>query len=88
MEVPWRWLWVEAIEIAYTSMSLHFPEGLRAHSTRGIATSWALFKGISVGDICVAASWTFPHTFIRFYLLYVTATSLAQAGLKVGSLEN
>lgn len=26
-----------------------------------------LFKGISVGDICVAASWSSPQTFIRFY---------------------
>lgn len=29
--------------------------------------------GISAGDICVAASWASPHTFVRFYHLDVTA---------------
>ncbi|XP_073687910.1 uncharacterized protein [Garra rufa] len=82
-----HWM-VEAIELAYTSMGLQAPEGLHAHSTRGISTSWALFKGISVGDICAAASWASPHTFIRFYRLDVTAPSLAHAVLRVGSLED
>lgn len=82
-----HWM-VEAIELAYTSMGLHSPAGLKAHSTRGMATSWALFKGVSVGDICAAASWASPHTFIRFYRLDVTAPSMAHAVLNVGSVEN
>ncbi|XP_056316727.1 LOW QUALITY PROTEIN: uncharacterized protein LOC130231264 [Danio aesculapii] len=77
-----HWI-VEAIELAYTSRGLRSPEGLRAHSSRGIATSWALFRGISVRDICKAASWSSPHTFIRFYRLDVTAPSLAHAVLNV-----
>lgn len=79
---------MEAIELVYTSMGLHSPAGLRTHSTRCMATLWALFKGIFVGDICAAASWASPHTFIRFYRLDVTVPSMAHAVLNVGSLEN
>ncbi len=47
---------VEAIILSYESRGLQPPERLRAHSTRGMATSWALFKGTSVRDICAAVS--------------------------------
>ncbi|XP_051815406.1 uncharacterized protein LOC127537286 [Acanthochromis polyacanthus] len=76
---------VEAIILAYESRGLQPPERLRAHSTRGMATSWALFKGTSVRDICAAASWASPHTFIRYYRLDVTETSLAHSVLSVGT---
>ncbi|XP_058483844.1 uncharacterized protein LOC131459867 [Solea solea] len=76
---------VQAIILAHESRGLQPPDGLRAHSTRGIATSWALFRGVSVRDICAAASWASPHTFIRFYRLDVTKTSLAHSVLSVGS---
>uniref|UniRef100_UPI003AAF0CD6 uncharacterized protein n=1 Tax=Centroberyx gerrardi TaxID=166262 RepID=UPI003AAF0CD6 len=76
---------VEAIILAYESRGLQPPESLRAHSTRSMATSWALFRDISVRDICAAASWASPHTFIRFYRLDVTEPSLAQSVLSVGS---
>ena len=79
-----HWL-VEAIGLAYKARSLPLPERLRAHSTRGLATSWALFRGISVQDICAAACWENPHTFMRFYRLDVTAPSLAHAVLSVGA---
>ncbi len=41
----------------------------RAHSTRRVASSQALFRGVLLEDICVAAGWFSPHTFIRFYNL-------------------
>ncbi|KAK7906753.1 hypothetical protein WMY93_015365 [Mugilogobius chulae] len=41
-----HWI-VEAISLAYTCKGIAPPQGLRAHSTRGVATSWALFRGIS-----------------------------------------
>ncbi|KAL7851538.1 hypothetical protein AOLI_G00218940 [Acnodon oligacanthus] len=56
-------------------------EGLRAHSTRGMATSWALFRGVSVQDLCTAASWASGNTFVRFYRLDVTGPPLAHAVL-------
>ncbi|XP_034065716.1 uncharacterized protein LOC117542252, partial [Gymnodraco acuticeps] len=73
-----HWI-VEAIALAYTSQGLQAPTGLRAHSTRGLATSWALFKGVSIQDICAAASWSSPLTFVRFYRLDVSAPSVARA---------
>ena len=65
--------------------NLEPPRGLRAHSTRGVATSCALFRGISIQEICAAASWSSPHTFARFYRLDVTEPSLAHSVLGVSS---
>ncbi|XP_067221487.1 uncharacterized protein [Chanodichthys erythropterus] len=79
-----HWI-VEAISLAYSSKGLVSPPGLRAHSTRGMSTSWALFKGVTIQDICEAASWSSPHTFARFYKLDVTAQTLAHAVLSVGT---
>ncbi|XP_056116182.1 uncharacterized protein LOC130092366 [Rhinichthys klamathensis goyatoka] len=78
-----HWI-VEAISLAYSSKGHEPPAGLRAHSTRGMSTSWALFKGVTIQDICEAASWSSPHTFARFYKLDVTAQTLAHAVLSVG----
>lgn len=76
---------VEAIVLCYNNSNLEPPKGLRAHSTRGMATSWALFRGISIQEICAAASWSSPHTFARFYRLDVTEPSLAHSVLGVSS---
>ncbi|XP_029937836.1 uncharacterized protein LOC115380768 [Myripristis murdjan] len=73
---------VEAIALAYTSQGLQPPTGLRAHSTRSLASSWALFRGVSVQDICAAASWSSPLTFVRFYMLDVSAPCMARAVLE------
>ncbi len=43
--------------------------GIRAHSTRGIASSWAWSSGVSIAEICAAAGWASPSTFARFYSL-------------------
>lgn len=76
-----------AIAMAYDSTGLQPPTGLRAHSTRGMAASWALFGGTSVEDICAAANWATPHTFARFYNLDVTAPSLSHTVLSVGTVS-
>ena len=77
-----HWI-VEAIQLAYSTAGKQAPGRLRAHSTRGVAASWALFKGVSVQDLCAAASWSSPLTFARFYSLNVTAQPVAQAVLSV-----
>ena len=79
-----HWL-VDAITMAYEAKGVQPPEGIRAHSTRGLATSWALFRGVSLQDVCSAASWASPHTFVRYYQLDVTRTSVAHSVLGVGS---
>ncbi len=64
--------WVrDAISLAYEVRNLPSPLSLRAHSTRGVASSQALFRGVPLEYICVAAGWSSPHTFVRFYNLDV-----------------
>ncbi len=41
------WL-VDAITLICSSLGLQCPIGVRAHSTRGIASSWALFSRVSI----------------------------------------
>lgn len=60
--------WIaEAIILGYNRKGLQPLEGLRTHSTRGIAISCALFKGISVQDIYDAAFCAILHIFFQFY---------------------
>ena len=80
-----RWI-VEAIVLSYKSLSLDPPEKLHAHSTRGVSSSWALLKGVSVEDICKAASWSSRHTFIRFYMLDVAEPSFLHSVLRASDL--
>ncbi len=64
--------WVrDAILLAYEARKLPSPLSLRAHSTRSVASSQALFRGVPLEDICVAAGWSSPHSFVRFYNLDV-----------------
>lgn len=70
--------------MCYKNTNLLPPPGLRAHSTRGMATSWALFKGVFIQDICAVGSWLSPHTFVKYYRLDVTESSLAHSVLGVG----
>ncbi|KAL0148789.1 hypothetical protein M9458_055967 [Cirrhinus mrigala] len=67
-----RWI-VDAIMLAYSSLGLQCPVRVRAHSTRGMTSSWAWSSGVSIAEICAAASWTSPSTFTRFYNLDVPA---------------
>lgn len=77
-----HWL-CEGIETAYEAAGRTMPHGVRAHSTRGVAASTALLRGIGVEDICAAASWSSPSPFIRFYLLDMSSNSLARSVLSV-----
>lgn len=60
-----RWI-VDAISLAYESKGLCCPLGVRAYSTRGKGSSWAWYSGIPLEDICAAAGWATPSTFIKF----------------------
>ncbi|KAL0182109.1 hypothetical protein M9458_021484, partial [Cirrhinus mrigala] len=60
---------VDAISLAYESQGEPCPLGVRAHSTRSVAYSYALAHGASLADICRAAGWVTPNTFARFYNL-------------------
>ena len=63
--------WVkEAISGAYSHLSREQREqmGIRAHDTRGVATTWAATVGVPFEEIMDAAAWSRPQTFARFYL--------------------
>ncbi len=57
--------------MAYEAQGVSCLLKLRAHSTRGVASSWALARGASLADICRAAGWATHKTFARFYSLRV-----------------
>ncbi len=57
-----HWI-VEAVALAYQSQGEPCPLGVRAHSTRSVASSHALAHGASLVDICRAADWATPNTF-------------------------
>ncbi len=57
-----HWI-VDAITLAYEAQGVPCPLRLRAHSTRGVASFWALARGASLADICRAAGWATPNTF-------------------------
>lgn len=70
-----HWL-VGAIKQAYIGAGVLLRSGVRAHSTRGMATSWASWRGESLDEICAAATWSAPSTFARFYQFNVAASTL------------
>ncbi len=62
--------WVkDDISLAYKVRGLPSPLSIWAHSSRSAASSQALFRGVLLEDICVAAGWSSLHTFIWFYNL-------------------
>ncbi|KAI2648070.1 hypothetical protein H4Q32_018072 [Labeo rohita] len=67
-----RWI-VDAISCAYESSDLPPPLGVKAHSTRSVSASKAFLEGVSMQDICNAAGWSTPLTFVRFYDLDLRA---------------
>ncbi len=69
-----HWI-VEAVALAYQSQDEPCPLGVRAHSTRSVASSHALAHGASLADICRAEGWVTPNTFARFYNLRVEPVS-------------
>lgn len=74
--------WVcRAIRTAYEAQGLPAPSCVRAHSTRGVAASTALFHGSSIEEVCLAASWSSSSTFVQSYLLDVAPGSIAHSVL-------
>ncbi len=61
----------DTILLAYEARNLPSLLSLRALSTRGVASSQALLRGVPLEDICVAAVWSSPRTFVKFYNLDV-----------------
>lgn len=62
---------VDVITMAYKKAQKPLPGSVSCHSTRSVSTSWAAFRGVSMADICAAATWASPCTFARFYKLNI-----------------
>ncbi|KAI2646068.1 Transposon Ty3-G Gag-Pol polyprotein [Labeo rohita] len=58
-----RWI-VDTICSSYESSDLPSPFGVKAHSTRSMAASKALLAGVPMQEICNAAGWSTPLTFL------------------------
>ncbi len=68
-----RWI-VDAITVAYEPSDLPLPLGIKANSTRSMVASKAFLAGVPIKDICDAAGWSTPLTFVRFYDIDLRAT--------------
>ncbi len=85
-----HWI-VDAITLAYQAQGVPCPFRSRAHSTRSVASSWALARGASLTDICRAAGWATPNTFVwnRFPPVFSPQTGRSTEGprFRVGLLK-
>ena len=63
-----RWI-VQTIQFAYANSNLEDRQvtGVKAHSVRSAATTFAFLKGVRVQHILEAADWASPTTFINHY---------------------
>ncbi len=66
--------WIRMLFYSLESSDLPSPLGVKAHSTRSVEASMAFLAGVPMQDICNAAGWSMPLTFIRFYDLDLRAT--------------
>ena len=62
-----RWI-VSTVRFAYENADKETLKMVRAHDTRKLSTSWALFNGASSSEILKAAHWATESTFTSFYL--------------------
>jgi len=65
-----KWI-VKAISLAYEVLGHPSPLSIRARFTTVMAASKALLSGVSIKEVCDAAGWSSPLTFVRFYGLDV-----------------
>lgn len=77
-----RWL-ASAIHFCHEKANKPLLRKVRAHSTRTMAASTALFAGVTISNICRAATWKSAHTFTKHYCLQSTHQEDAAVGQAV-----
>ena len=77
-----RWLRL-SIEQAYTLAGRDIPTGIKAHSTRALATSQAERAGATPEQICKAATWSSYTTFVKHYRVDLVSAGEQAFGRKV-----
>lgn len=63
-----KWI-VQTITLCYSLSKTPLPACLTAHSTRSMAASTAFLHGVPLEEICRAATWRTPNTFIKHYAM-------------------
>ena len=58
-----KWI-VQTVKLAYEDKNFK----VKAHSTRAIGPTWALYNGASLKSILEAADWSSENCFMKFYL--------------------
>lgn len=76
------------ISLAYGALELPLPDGVKTHSTRGMAASWAVVRQISLMTICKVASWSSSHSFIAHYCIDPAAIMSISIDHKVLSMAS
>ena len=84
-----KWL-IQVISNAYLHFEREVPEGIKAHSTRAVATSMATLSGVSIADVCRAATWSSSYIFARHYQLDVVPKDAPLMSTKIlkGALKD
>lgn len=81
--------WITAtIDLAYDLARVPKPQHVTVHSTCAVAASVVFLDGVPLQDICAAATWSNPDTFVRHYAVDVRAqcsAPLARSALSVVS---
>ena len=62
-----RWI-VQTVRLSYEKANRSDLDLVKAHDTRALSTSWALFQGVRIEEIMRAAFWAADTTFTSFYL--------------------
>ena len=75
-----RWI-SDTIKHSYSRMGRDCPIKTNAHTTRGVAASWAELAKVGTLSICEAATWSSELTFARFYRLDFAGSSVSSAVL-------
>lgn len=77
-----RWI-ASAIQFCHTKSGHPLSVTPRAHSTRAMSSTTALFAGVSLESICRAATWKNVHSFTRHYCLNLATEAESAVGQAV-----
>ncbi|KAJ7316026.1 hypothetical protein JRQ81_002188 [Phrynocephalus forsythii] len=74
---------VSTIKLCYELSHKPLPSQVRAHSTRAVSSSTAFLRGVPLDEVCRAATWSQPSTFVKHYRLDTRAKASTSFGRAV-----
>lgn len=76
LKACWCSHWIVDVYVAYDYRGPQHPIGVKAHSTRRMASSWAWANSVSIQDFCLATGWSIANPLSRFYNLDISLLAL------------